>query len=298
MPAQAMKRTLIINADDFGYTGGVNSAIARCSREGVLTSATLMANGAAFDGAVALARENPALGIGVHLTLTELAPVSSPGDIPGLTDEKGLLLPSPGDLLYALASGGLKRESIRKELERQVVKILDCGIVPTHLDSHKHVFALPPVLDAALEVAAACSIRWIRNPFDRCRLRDFLPCVGKGARGVFLKQYAKSRMLTAFRPYFLRRVRESGLRTPDHFFGVSLTGLWNEAAAIEMLESLPPGISEWMVHPGDCDEELRKRKTRLIEERERERDLLTSSPLKEKLAKSDIAVRHFGEETA
>lgn len=297
MPPQAIKRTLIINADDFGYTAGVNSAIVRCFREGVLPSTTIMANGAAFEEAVALARENPVLGVGVHLTLTELPPVSPPGDIPGLTDDEGRLLPSPADLVGALASGRLKQESIRKELERQVAKVVDCGIVPSHLDSHKHVFVLPPVLEVVLAIAAKYSIRWIRSPFDRYRMRDFLPCVDGGSGRVFLRQHLKSRALAAFRPYFLRRVRERGLRTPDVFYGVSLTGLWNEAAAAQMLKSLPPGISEWMVHPGDCDDALRKQKTRLIEQRRRERDLLTAPSLKEGLAGNNIALGRFGEET-
>ena len=298
MPPQAIRRKLIINADDFGYTSGVNAAIVRCFREGILPSTTIMANGAAFEEAVMLARDNPAMGVGVHLTLTELPPVSHPGDIPGLTDEEGLLPPSPGDILGALAAGRLKREAIRKELERQVVKVLDRGIVPSHLDSHKHVFVLPPVLEAVLDIAVKYSIRWIRNPFDRCRMRDFFPLVEKGAGRVYFKQHLKSRALAVFRPYFQRRVRERGLRTPNGFYGVSLTGLWNEAAAAQLLKSLPPGISEWMVHPGDCDDALRRQKTRLTEQRQRERDLLTASSLREGLAGNDIALGRFGEETA
>lgn len=293
-----MERTLIINADDFGYTPGVNAAIVRCSQEGVLSSTTIMASGPAFDGAVAMARRNPAMGIGVHLTLTGLPPVSAPGDIPGLTDERGLLLPSPARLLCALAAGRVKRETVRKELDRQVARVLDCGIVPTHLDSHKHVMVIPQVLDAAAEIAAKYSIRWVRNPFDRCRLGDFLPHLEKAAKEVCMKQHLRSRAIAAFRPYFFRRIRKGGLRTPGHFFGISLTGLWNKAAVIEMLKSLPPGISEWMVHPGDCDEALRKQKTRLVEERQRERDLLTASWLKAELAGHGITVIHFGEEIA
>lgn len=291
-----MTRTLIINADDLGYTQGVNLAIARSSREGILRSATLMANGEAFDGAVEIAKENPALGVGVHLTLTELPPLSPPGEIEGLTDENGLLLPSPTALMAAILAGRVRKEAIRKELDRQVSKVIDHGVAPTHIDSHKHVHALPLVMQAAAETAKKHSIKWIRNPFDRISAWKTLPLLESDKRWAFCKQHIKSKMIAVFRSDFLKRVKESGLRTPDRFYGVSLTGLWNESSMVSLLDRLSPGITEWMVHPGDCDPQLRLKRTRLVEERERERDLLLSPEIRARLQKRGIALRHFGEE--
>src|SRR5207302_571694 len=113
-----MKR-LIVNADDFGFTRDVNAGIVQAHRRGILTATTLMANGAAFEDAVRLARETPALDVGCHLML-----VGAPG-----------LPATVGQLLKALL---MRRINVYAELVRQVRRILESGIQPSHLDTHKH----------------------------------------------------------------------------------------------------------------------------------------------------------------
>ena len=83
------------------------------------------------------------------------------------------------------------------------------------------------------------------------------------------------------------------MRLPDHFFGISVTGVWNEALMIELLHELPPGITEWMVHPGNCDQDLLRSATRLSEQREKERDLLTSPVFQEHLARQCITLGSY-----
>jgi len=138
---------LIPNADDFGYTRDVNEGIIHAHRQGILTATTLMATGAAFDHAVALARENPALDVGVHLVL-----VGSEG-----------FPPTVAQLIQQLAR---RRIHIYDQLAAQVRKVQSAGIQPTHLDTHKHTHLLPPVLNAVARIASEFQIPWVRRPFD------------------------------------------------------------------------------------------------------------------------------------
>lgn len=291
-----MKRILIINADDFGYTCGINAAIAHCATEGVLRSTTLMANGQAFEDAVAVAKTNRSLGVGIHLNLTELEPVAGAREVPTLVDGTGVMDSSPRGLAMALAAGRISRQDIRKELFAQVVKVLDHGIVPTHLDSHKHVHVLPPVLETMLEIAGRYSIPWIRNPFEDVSAWRLIASVTKKDRPVFLKQYAEANIIKPLMPAFRHFIKRSGLRTPDGFSGVSVTGIWNESVLNHLAARLRPGVNEWMVHPGVVDADLEEARTRLLEQRETERDILLSPAWKELPDRHGITLKGFGEE--
>jgi len=122
-------KKLIVNADDFGFTRDVNEGIVAAHRRGILTATTIMATGPAFAHAVDLSRDNPDLDIGCHLVL--VGSEGFPATVPAL--------------LYALATHRIR---IYDELAAQVRRILDAGLRPTHLDTHKHTHLLPPVLDA------------------------------------------------------------------------------------------------------------------------------------------------------
>jgi len=287
---------LIINGDDLGYTTGVNQAIRECSVAGMLRSATLMANGYAFDHAVAMVRSNENLDVGVHLVLTELPPVSSPAKICGLTDKRGNLPGTPRELMTSLLGGRINRDAVRQELSSQISKILDHGLHPTHLDSHKHVHVIPQVLETVVELAHKFSIPWIRSPFDGTSFFRFGRLIVRESKSSFCLQLLKAKLIGAFRTSFNKRIGGAGLRAPDHFFGISLTGIWNEAAMIQLLEELPPGVTEWMVHPGNCDGDLERMNTRLLEQREKERDLLISSELQKQLARRGITLSSFRRE--
>src|ERR1700761_9770136 len=106
-----MPARLIINADDFGLTQGINRAIAELHQANALTSATLMATGAAFDDAVAFAHANPPLGVGCHVTLTDGAPVSPPQSIPTLVGPDGInFRPSLGAFVQAGLRGSISEK--------------------------------------------------------------------------------------------------------------------------------------------------------------------------------------------
>jgi chitin disaccharide deacetylase len=294
----AGKRILIINANDLGYTRGINEAIRQCSAAGMLRSATLMANGPAFDDAVAMVRDTEILDVGVHLVLTKLPPVSPPAKIRGLIDERGHLPGNPWELAVSLLAGGISRDAIRQELSSQITKILDYGLQPTHLDSHKHVHVLPRVLEVVIELANKFSIPWILNPFDEIPFFSLARIVGGGKRRTFCLQHLKASVIGVCRPSFHRQVMRAGVRLPDHFCGVSLTGLWNEAAMVQLFTELSPGVTEWMVHPGNYDEDLLRSGTRLAIQREKKRDLLTSPTMRERLVGQGITLSSFRAEVA
>ncbi len=286
---------LIVNADDLGYSRGINEAIVRCARQGFLRSATIMAGGEAFEHALALVRGVPHLGIGVHLTLTELRPVLPPAELPGLLNGAGALHATARTLYPLLAIKRTVRESLRRELSGQMEKVLAQGIHPTHVDSHKHLHALPVILDVVLEVAGRFGVRWIRNPFDDTPVSSVVRALHRRNRRAFRAQSRRALAIRVFKPLFLARVRRAGMASPAHFYGVGLTGLWHPNALAVLASHLRPGVSEVMFHPGDCDAELRGRRTRLLDQREVERDLLLSESMRDVIQAHDISLSSYGE---
>jgi hopanoid biosynthesis associated protein HpnK len=269
-----MKR-LIVNADDFGFTRGVNAGIERAFKSGVLTSATIMANGDAFEDAVEIARANPGLGIGCHLAVVGGRPVAPASEVASLLDGRGMLPRTLTELMKMLVRGRARAEEIEREFRAQVERVVRAGITPTHLDSHKHTHTHASVMRAMARVAVEYGIACVRNPFERV----FAPArTGRAARGkrpVYLKQYAMSAAIAPRAPHFKRVARDHGLKTPDYFCGVRLTGLLDGEAMRGVIESLKDGTTELMCHPGIYDEELEGASTRLKRERERELEALT-----------------------
>jgi predicted glycoside hydrolase/deacetylase ChbG (UPF0249 family) len=231
-------KQLIVNADDFGFTHDVNAGIIEAHTRGILTATTLMANGSAFDDAVKLARQCPTLDIGCHLVL-----VGGPGQPPTV-----------GKLL-------LSRPKPYLELRGQIEKILDAGIKPTHLDTHKHTHLYPPVLAAVVRLAEEYGIKWVRRPFG---------------------------------PFSLWSRRMLGnCRTTDHFAGFRMTGKFNAGDVVRLIERLPEGLTEFMVHPGRCTAELRAAPTRLKESRERELAALTAPEVRAALTRNGVTTAGF-----
>ncbi len=292
-------RILIINADDMGYTRGINDAIIRCATHGVLRSTTLMANGAAFEHAVSLLRNVENLGVGIHLVLTDLKPVGNPRDLGGLVTEGGRLPRGPSGLMAAMARGDVPKQALYRELSLQVEKVLDHGIRPTHLDSHKHVHAIPRVRDLVFQVAARYGILWIRNPFDTTGSL-WEVSAGFKSRGLLdiLSRWGEAGLARVLSPHFSHSIRRAGLRTPRRFYGSALMGRWDLQTARRVFRALPAGVSEWMVHPGDVDEDLIRIRSSLLNQRERERDLLLSPVLRRFLAEQSIHCKSFGDDLA
>jgi predicted glycoside hydrolase/deacetylase ChbG (UPF0249 family) len=255
---------LITNADDFGFTRDVNEGIIHAHREGILTATTLMATGAAFDHAIGLARENPKLDVGVHLVLVGTA--HYPATVSGL-----------------LKTISLRRIPIYDELAAQIRKILDAGVRPTHLDTHKHTHLLPPVLDAVARLSQEFQIPWVRRPFD-------LPM---NAGGVSWKTRAASRSFAFLRRRFHRVLASHGCRTTDHFAGFRITGRYGARELARLIRELPEGSTEFMCHPGFCGDELRAARTRLKESRRAELDALVSAEVRVAVEESTVRLTSY-----
>jgi predicted glycoside hydrolase/deacetylase ChbG (UPF0249 family) len=249
----------------------VNRGIVEAHRNGILTATTLMATGSAFDDAVRLARENPTLDIGCHLVLVNGRSALDP--------ERALPL-TVADLLKALAA---RRIDVYAELSAQVRRIVEAGVRPTHLDTHKHTHLAPPVLDAVARIAAESGIRWVRRPFD-------FPLT---AAAVPWTKRLTSRALTVVRRRFHRVLEQHGCRSTDHFAGFQITGRFRTAELAALIEVLPEGLTELMTHPGYCTDELRAARTRLKESRRHELDALTAPETRAALARCGVELANY-----
>jgi chitin disaccharide deacetylase len=265
-----MKR-LIVNADDFGYTRGVNAGIVRAYKTGIVTSTTIMANGDAFEDACDLARANPGLGVGCHLAIVGGHPVAPSSEIRSLVDVHGALPATLTQLTFKLARRSVPIDELVREFRSQLERVARTGIELTHLDTHKHSHTHPLVMKALALVASQFGIRCVRNPFEGI----FAPAgLGSLSKWAYVKQSALSAAITPGAIQFKRLVREQGLKTPDKFFGVKLTGMLDSTAIRSMMKSLGEGTAELMCHPGVYDGDLERARTRLKRERERELEAL------------------------
>jgi hopanoid biosynthesis associated protein HpnK len=262
-------KELILNADDFGLTEGVNDGIIRAHREGVLTSTTLMANGPAFDHAVECARANPKLGVGCHLVLVGGAPVAPLEEIPSLVGTNGRLPSSLGAFIARVSVGAIRAMDIERESRAQIGKIRGAGIEPTHLDTHKHTHAHPRVMRVLAQVAQALGITRVRKPAEY--LRDSWRVMSGGV-DVSPAQFAAIVAVRLFSVNFSSISKKHGLRSPDTFLGVAATGQLGPEPLCHLIDTIGEGRTEIMLHPGVCDEDLAQTRSRLQVQRQLELD--------------------------
>ena len=268
---------LILNADDFGLTAGVNRAIIELHQAGFLTSATLMAKATATEEAIEIARSTPTLAVGCHIVLVDGEPVLSPReDVPCLADPiDGRFRPSLlrfvnvlyGHLDRRWLSGGRVFREIESEAAAQIALLQSHGLHLTHIDTHKHTHMFPAVLRPVLCAAKAAGILAIRNPCE--------PAWSLGAtpRAALVRR-TEVRLLRLLEPAFRRIVAEEGFTTTDGAIGVLATGTLDAATVNSLLRNMPPGTWELVSHPGYNDADLARAHTRLLASRETEREAL------------------------
>jgi len=270
-----MMKRLIVNADDFGLTGGVNQAIIKARLEGLISSASLLANGEAFEEAIALSRQDPRLGVGIHLNLTEGRPVAPASSVPSLINGRGFFARKPAGLWRAMLLGRVSAIEIERELRAQIETVVAAGIVPTHLDSHKHVHALPALGKISLKLALQYGIGAIRCVAETWPALGYLLRRFPRAQARILRQRFNSLILSALSCRWRRWLPQAGVTCAQHFYGVTPTGFLEDELLREILRRLPDGASELMCHPGFADQALRQTPTRLVEQREKEYQALT-----------------------
>jgi chitin disaccharide deacetylase len=287
-------RNLIVNADDLGWTEGVNRGIAETHRNGIVTSASLLANGAAFRSGVELARTTPGLGVGVHLNLSDGEPVAGRELVATLLNERGELEGKPESLLLRLARRSVLLEEVEREWDAQIQKVRDCGIELTHLDGHKHVQMLPGLFEIALRLAKKHGIAAVRVSHEESSLRAALSAGAKRKGTVVMKQGVQARGLKLLAPDAREQAERAGIATADYFCGIAQTGEMTREGVLRLMEILPEGTTELMCHPGYADAELANSATRLQASRQAEVEILTDTGIRNLVASQGIRLIDYG----
>ncbi|HEY7063731.1 MAG TPA: ChbG/HpnK family deacetylase [Chloroflexota bacterium] len=246
IPGAPPFRALIVNADDFGLSPGVNAGVLAAHRDGLVTSATLMAN--MPDAAAAVATAPPTLALGLHLNLTSGEPCAGAARVPTLVDGSGRFL-SFGRLMGTLSLGRVQRGHLEREIAAQLERALALGARLDHLDGHHHVHLHPAVRPIALRLAAAYRVGAVRCPVE----------AAPGLGGERAGDRARRLAIGAWARRLRRHVAAAGLRTTDHFRGLALGLAFDTPALMTLLRHLPSGLTELMVHPGNPDAALRQR---------------------------------------
>jgi len=233
---------LIVNADDFGESAAVNAAVVAAHRDGIVTGASLMVTGAAFEEAVELARSHPGLRVGLHIVLIGGRPCLPPERIPALVEPSGRFPTDPvkAGLRWWLWSPA--REQLRAEIYAQAERFIKTGLPLDHLNSHLHFHVHPTVFSAVLEVAEALGVRRVRleaEPWFSLRVNRSRPG----------QKLAYALIFGVFSRLYRPRLQARGFVVLDGVFGLFQTGRINEKYLLNLLRVLPPGRFELYVHP-------------------------------------------------
>lgn len=286
----AIVRRLIVNADDFGLTAGVNRAIVEAGRNGVVTSTTLMANSHAFGEAASLAKSENTMGVGCHVVLIDGLPVCD--GLQSLVNGAGRFRTGLKEFAWAAIQKRIAGEEIQREAEAQIRKIQAAGVTLTHVDTHKHTHIFPHVLGPVLKAARACGIRAIRNPFEP--LGSCPPGMLLGTPALW-KRTLEMALLRRFAADFQCLVEQENMLTTLGTLGVSTTGFLDQKLLHGMLETVPEGTWELVCHPGYLDADLKAAGTRLLSSRETELEILTSPETKRILDERQIRLISYAD---
>jgi len=242
-------KQLIVNADDFGLTTGVNRGILRAFQNGIVTSASLLVTGSAFEDAVALARLNLELEVGLHLALVEERAVLGREALPTLVDETGRLPRTSGEFFRRAFRKRINWDEVEREIAAQIGLFQKTGLRFSHLNSHQHLHMFPPVFQIVRRLTRGMDNVWIRNPVGPWRKAP-------GVRmGRWLQQLGLN--LTC-----LSAQRLHGLllpQMPHGMYGFEVSGRLTRSALEQILRKIPDGLYELICHPGEDDAETRTR---------------------------------------
>jgi len=277
-------KRLIVNADDFGLTRGINQAVLELNQRGVLSSTTLMAMALETREAIGLIHSGRNLGVGCHVVLVDGKPVLPASQVSTLIDPTtGRFRSSLGVFVRDLFLGKILERQIQAEAEAQADYLQSHGVQLTHLDTHKHTHMFPAVLRPVLQAARHLGVPSIRNPFE--------PSWSvKATAGAPSLRRLQVSFLRRFENPFRRTVEAAGLATTDGAVGVLATGTLDTATTESLLDALPDGTWELVTHPGRNDVQLSQAGTRLTASREVELEALNCISLR-----STIRLIHFGE---
>jgi hopanoid biosynthesis associated protein HpnK len=235
-------RRLIVNGDDFGSSREVNEAVILAHRRGILTSASLIVSGGAFEHAVSLAKENPGLAVGLHVTCADGHPVLPPSQIPHVADKNGNFPSDPAlaGLRYFFCRSA--RRELFTEIDSQFERFSQSGLRFSHVDSHCHLHVHPVILDAIVENSERYGIKRLRVPADSFfSALPFLPSPFLSAGNALVFKALTWRMK--------RILQTRGFVFPKRVYGNFLTGKMSLKYVFSLVDTLPHGVSEIYFHP-------------------------------------------------
>ena len=277
-------KKLIVNADDFGRHELINRAVERAFNSGCLRSATLMAGGIAFDDAINLAKKFPKLGVGIHFTLANGNPILPPEEIPTLVTEEGIFHGDYIKFLKRYLSGKISLGEVRSELAAQLEKILNTGLTLTHFDSHQHLHHIPGIIEIVLELASAKNISAMRVANTKI-FDGELDSLGKFVGRLGLGSLAK---------FTAHQAHKKNFTTPEHFAGIVAGESVSEKFLFKLIENLPDGTTEVMLHPG-IDNKILQDFCQWEHDFEEELAAVTSPKILNLLAEKNISAINFSD---
>ena len=265
------EKKLIVTADDFGLTEGINKGIIDACRKGIVTRTSIMANGEAFEHAISLAKQIKTLKIGVHLTIVDETPTNPPYKIKSLVTSNGKLL-NKYNFLTKYILRRISLNEVYTELESQIQKVLSAGININHIDSHQHLHMLPAIFKQTIDLANKYQInkiRIIQHNFAQIRcIKEF--CL------ILLTKINK------------RNILHSNIDFTDKFLGLKESGNLKEMEILNLLDKIKSGSTEMMCHPGYRDEGYYNKYSQWTYHQEEELKALFSEKIIEKLINMNI----------
>jgi predicted glycoside hydrolase/deacetylase ChbG (UPF0249 family) len=220
---------LIVTADDFGLTESINEGIIKARSEGIVTAASMIPTGEAFEQAAAAAKDVFAGAVGAHLALTETKPLLK-------TSKK---YKNHNSFYLALLSGAVTQEDIYAELKTQIELIRSKGLRINHINSHEHVHMIPRVLEIFVRLANEYGIPAIRFP------RGDRP-----PKALSLAENLRACVLSHFRGGIEKALKRSGLVFTDSFMGLIDAGRLDIGSMQRLIGLLTDGVTELVTHPG------------------------------------------------
>ena len=278
-------KQLIVNADDLGLTSGVNRGILRAFRDGIVTSASLLVTGSAFEEAVALARQNPELDVGLHLALVEERAVLGRDVVPTLVDETGRFPRTSSEFFRRAVLGRINWDEVEREIAAQIARFQKTGLRFSHLNSHQHLHMFPPVFQIVRRLTRRIDNVWVRNSAGPWRKSP----------GILMGRWVKQLGLN------LTCLSARGLhgpplpQMPDGMFGFEVSGCLTRSALEQILRKIPDGLYELICHPGEGDKETCRQYRHWGYRWAEELEALTASETRCLLQEQKIALTSFAQ---
>jgi hopanoid biosynthesis associated protein HpnK len=281
-------KQLIVNADDLGLTPAVNRGVVRAFQDGIVTSASLLVTGSAFENAVALAQQNPKLDIGLHLALVEERAVLGPDVLPTMVDETGRFPRTSTEFIQRALLGGISWHEVEQEIAAQIALFQTTGLPLSHLDSHQHLHMFPPVFQIVRRLARWMDNVWIRNPAGPWR-KSPDTSLGRWAQRLGLN-------LTCLAARGLRDGSQPQM--PDGLYGFEVSGCLTRPALKQILRRIPDGLYELICHPGEHDADTQTQYSHWGYRWAEELEALTTPEMRLLLEEEGIVLTSFGQASA